>query len=215
MQFLDINGVRKIKQYIDTLLENIETGIANLATVATTGSYNDLTNKPTIPSIDATPTDGSSNVVSSSGVYAALQDILAQMISFDSVSTNQDGTLIITLSNGDTITVDLNHNHPQYPKYVHLEDESDMPASPENDTMYLIDGESGCGGTYTLPVASSSALGGIKTGYTQSGHNYPVVLDTNNAAYVNVPFTNIVYLTSESAMPASPDSNTLYVILES
>jgi hypothetical protein len=135
----------------------------------------------------------------------------------DDVTSPQDGTILITLSNGDVVTVDLNHNHPQYPKYVHLEDESDMPASPETDTMYLIDGEggSGGGGTYTLPAASSSALGGIKTGYTQSGQNYPVALDANNAAYVNVPFTNIVYLTSESAMPASPDSNTLYVILES
>lgn len=173
-------------------------------------------NDARIPGVDTTPTSGSTNIVTSSGVYDALQNILSQIVGFDSVSSNQDGTLIIALSNGDTITVDLNHNHPQYPKYVHLEDESDMPASPETDTMYLIDGEGGSGGgTYTLPAASSSALGGIKTGYTQSGQNYPVALDANNKAYVNVPFTNIVYLTSESAMPASPDSNTLYVILES
>ncbi len=165
-----------------------------------------------ISGVDNTPTSGSENVVTSGGVFSAI----AQILGLTSITTNQDGTLLFTLSNGDTITVDLNHNHPQYPKYVHLEDESDMPASPETDIMYLIDGEGGSGGgTYTLPAASSSALGGIKTGYTQSGQNYPVALDANNAAYVNVPFTNIVYLTSESAMPASPDSNTLYVILES
>jgi len=43
---------------------------------------------------------------------------------------------------------------------------------------------------YTLPAATSSALGGIKIGYTASGKNYPVVLDSNNKAYVNVPWTD-------------------------
>ena len=45
---------------------------------------------------------------------------------------------------------------------------------------------------YTLPAASSSALGGIKIGYTESGKNYPVELDSNKA-YVNVPWTDTVY----------------------
>lgn len=44
------------------------------------------------------------------------------------------------------------------------------------------------GGSYTLPAASSSALGGIKTGYTQNAKNYPVQLDSNNRAYVSVPW---------------------------
>jgi len=35
-------------------------------------------------------------------------------VGFQSIATLQDGTMIITLSNGDTITIDLNHNHPQY-----------------------------------------------------------------------------------------------------
>ena len=37
--------------------------------------------------------------------------------------------------------------------------------------------------------ASNNTLGGIKLGYTQSGKNYPVVLDSNNRAYVNVPWS--------------------------
>ena len=44
--------------------------------------------------------------------------------------------------------------------------------------------------TYTLPKATSSALGGMKVGYTASGKNYPVVLDANGNAYVNVPWVN-------------------------
>ena len=89
MQFLDINGVKRIKRYtddtfvtsedvseiedasldfytkseIDALLENIETVTDNLATVATTGSYNDITDKPTIPS-DTKNTAGSTDTSS-------------------------------------------------------------------------------------------------------------------------------------------------------
>ncbi len=45
-------------------------------------------------------------------------------------------------------------------------------------------------GSYTLPAATSGALGGIRIGYSQSGKNYPVLLDSNNRAYVNVPWSS-------------------------
>lgn len=45
-------------------------------------------------------------------------------------------------------------------------------------------------GTIDLQVASSSEIGGIKIGYSASGKNYPVQLDSNNKAYVNVPWTD-------------------------
>lgn len=45
---------------------------------------------------------------------------------------------------------------------------------------------------YTLPTASDSALGGVKTGYTQSGKNYPVQL-SDGKMYVNVPWANTTY----------------------
>lgn len=35
-------------------------------------------------------------------------------VGFQSVSSQEDGTIVITLTNGDTITIDLNHDHPQY-----------------------------------------------------------------------------------------------------
>lgn len=41
-----------------------------------------------------------------------------------------------------------------------------------------------------VPAASNDNIGGIKTGYTQNGKNYPVVLDENKKAYVNVPWTD-------------------------
>lgn len=57
-----------------------------LADVATTGSYNDLLDKPTIPSVDADPTSGSTNAVSSGGVYAALQG-KQNSLTFDTTPT--------------------------------------------------------------------------------------------------------------------------------
>lgn len=62
----------------------------------------------------------------------------------------------------------------------------------ENGTIYFttdsnatIDpGES----DYLIPVASPDALGGVKTGYTQNGRNFPVQLDEERM-YVNVPET--------------------------
>jgi len=50
---------------------------------------------------------------------------------------------------------------------------------------------------YSLPVASSSNLGGIKIGYSESNKNYPVELDGSNKAYVNVPWTDTSALTTE------------------
>lgn len=59
---------------------------------------------------------------------------------FAGVSSSQDGTMTITLTNGDTVTVDLNHNHPQYLKYVLLADEAAYTALTTKDstTLYLI-----------------------------------------------------------------------------
>lgn len=41
---------------------------------------------------------------------------------------------------------------------------------------------------YNLGAATSDNLGGIKIGFSQSGKNYPVQLDSNNKAYVYVPW---------------------------
>ena len=41
-----------------------------------------------------------------------------------------------------------------------------------------------------IAKASDDALGGIKTGYSQNAKNYPVLLDGDGKAYVNVPWTD-------------------------
>lgn len=61
-------------------------------------------------------------------------------IGFEDVSSQQDGTVVITLTDGSKITIDLNHVHPMYPKYVLLTDEAayNALATKESDTLYLI-----------------------------------------------------------------------------
>ncbi len=75
------------------------------------------------------------------------------------------------------------------------------------------------GNTYSIPVneitpATSSALGGIKIGYTTANKNYAVLLDSDSKAYINVPWTDTkqnvtlattskAYLTGVTTTPTS------------
>lgn len=68
-----------------------------------------------------------------------------------------------------------------------------------------LDGIAAGANKYTLPVASSTALGGVKIGYKESGKNYSVKLDDNNQAYVTVPWTDTT----------SKDTNTTYTLTKS
>lgn len=53
-----------------------------------------------------------------------------------------------------------------------------------------LDGIAANANNYTLPTATTAALGGIKTNYTNNGKNYKVAVDSNGNAYVNVPWTD-------------------------
>ena len=53
-----------------------------------------------------------------------------------------------------------------------------------------LDGIAANANNYTLPTATTAALGGIKTNYTNNGKNYKVDVDANGNAYVNVPWTD-------------------------
>lgn len=59
-----------------------------------------------------------------------------------------------------------------------------------NGTSWSSWTEIGAGGITSIPQASSSALGGIKIGYSDNGRNYAVELDSSGKAYVNVPWTD-------------------------
>lgn len=72
----------------------------------------------------------------------------------------------------------------------------------------------GAGGITSIPQASSSALGGIKIGYSDNGKNYAVELDSSDKAYVNVPWTDTnttynVATTSANGLMSSSDKSKL------
>ena len=52
------------------------------------------------------------------------------------------------------------------------------------------DGSANASLTSTVALATASAVGGIKIGYSENGKNYPVELDSGGKAYVNVPWTD-------------------------
>lgn len=74
--------------------------------------------------------------------------------------------------------------------------------------------EVGAGGITSIPQASSSALGGIKIGYSDNGRNYAVELDSSGKAYVNVPWTDTnttynVATTGANGLMSSSDKSKL------
>jgi len=68
----------------------------------------------------------------------------------------------------------------------------------------------------TLSAATTSTLGGIKLGYTADpvNKNYPVILDSTNAAYVNVPWEGVVY-TADAAGGLNLLANSFSIKLDS
>lgn len=72
--------------------------------------------------------------------------------------------------------------------------------------------ELGEGGLTSIPKATTSALGGVMLGYTNSGRNYKLELDSNGKAFVNVPWTNTTYsnaTTEVSGLMSTSDKSKL------
>lgn len=64
----------------------------------------------------------------------------------------------------------------------------------------------------TYSAATSTALGLVKVGYTESGRNYPVELDADDKMFVNVPWTDTTYsvaTTSANGLMSSDDKTKL------
>ena len=83
-----------------------------------------------------------------------------------------------------------------------------------NGTRWSSWTEIGAEGITSIPQASSSALGGIKIGYSDNGRNYAVELDSSGKAYVNIPWTDTnttynVATTSANGLMSSSDKSKL------
>lgn len=69
-------------------------------------------------------------------------------------------------------------------------------------------GVTGKPSTFAPPTSSAAVLGGIKVGYTTSGKNYKVQVDSSGNAFVNVPWTdnNTTYNQAAAAEVVRSDS---------
>ena len=146
---------------------------ADLATVATSGSYNDLSNKPTIPAAQV-----NSDWNASSGV--------AQILNKPTIPTVPTALSAFTDDLGSSPT----HTHSQY-----------LTSAP----VTSVNGQTGAV-SLTIPTVPTNVSAFTNdAGYTT---NTGTVTSTGGTTAVN----NIQVV---SALPASPDANTLYLIPES
>ena len=156
------------------------TGKPTFAAVATSGSYNDLTNKPTIPSAYTLPTASStvlggvkigSGISISSGVISATYSSVGAAAASHTHTASQ----VIGLA---TVATSGNYND--------LINKPSIPSLSGYATQNWVTSQ---GYLTSIPAATSSTYGGIQIGYTTSGKNYAVQLN-NGKAYVNVPWTD-------------------------
>ena len=112
-------------------------------------------------------------------------------VGFDDASTPAvaDGTLIITLSNGDQITVDLNHNHLQY--YSKEVETSQPQGGFLPDVIYKL-------GTLTGSV--TFALAAAVTG---NANHYFIVFETGSAAPTIIWPAGITWASGSAPAPSA------------
>ena len=177
--------------------EGIDTAFSG-STVTVSGELASATNKG-IASFNSTDFSVSSGVVSI--VHEHIEDIVGGMLSgggATSVAYN-DSTGVVTISSTDTNTNTQRTDEEIRDVIGAMISGSGATSVTYNDaanTMVISSTDTDTNTTYSQ--ATSSTLGLVKIGYSQSGKNYPVQLSSGQM-YVNVPWTD-----------TNTDTNTTY-----
>lgn len=159
--------------------------ITGLANVATSGSYNDLSNKPTIPSAYTHP----SYTAKSSGLYKVTVDGTGHVSAATAVTKADITALGIPASDTNTTYSAATTSAPGL-----------MSASDKSK----LDGISAGANAYTLPTATSSVLGGVKTGSNITNSSGTISLTKANvtgALGYTPPTTNTTYSAATTSTP--------------
>lgn len=140
------------------------TGKPTFATVATSGSYNDLTNKPTIPSLLGYATQ---NWVTSHGYLTSIPAATSSTYGGIQIGyTTSDKNYAVQLSNGKA--------------YVNVP-WTDTNTTYTAGTNISISGTAiNCTYSYSLPTATASVLGGVKIGSNISVSSGTISLTSAN-----------------------------------
>lgn len=214
------------------------TGKPSFATVATSGSYTDLTNKPTIPTSLPTP-NSLTFTGATTGTWNGSAAKTVNIPTYSNASTSSAGLMSASDKsklNGIAGGAEVNQN--AFSNVV--VGSTTIAADSKTDTLTLTAGSnitltpnatndsitiSASGSSYSLPLASNSTRGGIKLSSstqggtpngitTTPGRTYAVQVNSNEQAVVNVPWTdtNTTYseaTTSTSGLMSSSDKTKL------
>lgn len=193
------------------------TGKPSFATVATSGNYNDLSNKPTIPTSLPTP-NSLTFTGATTGTWNGSAAKTVNIPTYSDASTSSAGLMSASDKsklNGIAGNAEVNQN--AFSNVV--VGSTTIAADSKTDTLTLTAGSnitltpnatndsitiSASGSSYSLPLASNSTRGGIKLSSstqggtpngitTTSGRTYAVQVNSNEQAVVNVPWTDTTY----------------------
>lgn len=212
------------------------TGKPSFATVATSGSYTDLTNKPTIPTSLPTP-NSLTFTGATTGTWNGSSAKTVNIPTYSNASTSTAGLMSAadkSKLNGITGGAEVNQN--AFSNVV--VGSTTIAADSKTDTLTLTAGSnitltpnatndsitiSASGSSYSLPLASNNTRGGIKLSSstqggtpngitTIAGRTYAVQVNSSERAVVNVPWTDTTYseaTTSASGLMSSSDKTKL------
>lgn len=193
------------------------TGKPSFATVATSGSYTDLTNKPTIPTSLPTP-NSLTFTGATTGTWNGSAAKTVNIPTYSNASTSSAGLMSTSDKsklNGIASGAEVNQN--AFSNVV--VGSTTIAADSKTDTLTLTAGSnitltpnatnnsitiSASGSSYSLPLASNSTRGGIKLSSstrggtpngitTTSDRTYAVQVNSSEQAVVNVPWTDTTY----------------------
>lgn len=201
------------------------TGKPSFATVATSGSYTDLTNKPTIPTSLPTP-NSLTFTGATTGTWNGSAAKTVNIPTYSNASTSSAGLMSTSDKsklNGIASGAEVNQN--AFSNVV--VGSTTIAADSKTDTLTLTAGSnitltpnatndsitiSASGSSYSLPLASNNIRGGIKLSSstqggtpngitTTPGRTYAVQVNSSEQAVVNVPWTDTTY-----TLPAATSS---------
>lgn len=201
------------------------TGKPSFATVATSGSYTDLTNKPTIPTSLPTP-NSLTFTGATTGTWNGSAAKTVNIPTYSNASTSSAGLMSTSDKsklNGIASGAEVNQN--AFSNVV--VGSTTIAADSKTDTLTLTAGSnitltpnatndsitiSASGSSYSLPLASNNTRGGIKLSSstqggtpngvtTTPGRTYAVQVNSSEQAVVNVPWTDTTY-----TLPAATSS---------
>lgn len=143
---IDLSGYVTTTALNTALASYVTSSTFQTAIAAKQDTISDLATIRSGASAGATAYQKPSGGIPSTDLASAVNTLLQKGVA--SVTSQQDGTVVITLSNGDTYTVDLNHVHPQY--YSKVADTTQPSGGFVPDVVYKL-------GTLTGTVTFSLA----------------------------------------------------------